>query len=101
MESLIKEKLNEIELRENCRILLAVESGSRAWGFATPDSNYDVRFIYVRSRDSYERASRKLYSSLWKIACYHSPIIEDSGRDGLHDSGSFLQSSCFWFLTVL
>lgn len=58
MESLIKEKLNEIELRENCRILLEVESGSRAWGFASPDSDYDVRFIYVRSRDSYLKLNR-------------------------------------------
>lgn len=51
MEALIKEKLKEIELRENCRILLAVESGSRAWG--PPDSDYDVRFIYVRPKESY------------------------------------------------
>lgn len=42
MEALIQEKLHEIEKRENCRILLAVESGSRAWGFASPDSDYDV-----------------------------------------------------------
>lgn len=52
MEALIKEKLLEIEQCENCRILLAVESGSRAWGFASPDSDYDVRFIYVRDKDS-------------------------------------------------
>lgn len=55
MEGLIKEKLNEIEQRENCRILLAVESGSRAWGFASPDSDYDVRFIYVRPKENYLR----------------------------------------------
>lgn len=48
MEELIQEKLREIESKENCRILLAVESGSRAWGFASPDSDYDVRFVYVR-----------------------------------------------------
>lgn len=53
MVELIQEKLNEIEQRENCRILLAVESGSRAWGFASPDSDYDVRFIYVRPKESY------------------------------------------------
>lgn len=58
MEAFIKEKLKEIKLRENCRILLAVESGSRAWGFASPDSDYDVRFIYVRPRDSYLKLNR-------------------------------------------
>lgn len=57
MEALIQEKLHEIEKRENCRILLAVESGSRAWGFASPDSDYDVRFIYVRDRESYQAES--------------------------------------------
>lgn len=58
MVELIKEKLNEIEKGENCRILLAVESGSRAWGFASPDSDYDVRFIYVRPRESYLKLER-------------------------------------------
>lgn len=53
MEELIREKLCEVERQENCRILLAVESGSRAWGFASPDSDYDVRFIYVRPKESY------------------------------------------------
>ena len=55
MRELILKKLNELEDRENVRILLAVESGSRAWGFASPDSDYDVRFIYVRNRDDYLR----------------------------------------------
>ncbi len=35
MKELIQEKLREIEQHEECRILLAVESGSRAWGFAS------------------------------------------------------------------
>ncbi|MCI8288080.1 MAG: nucleotidyltransferase domain-containing protein, partial [Lachnospiraceae bacterium] len=47
IEQEINDKLNEIEEREEVRILHAVESGSRAWGFASPDSDYDVRFVYV------------------------------------------------------
>ena len=58
MKELIQEKLREIEQREECRILLAVESGSRAWGLASPDSDYDVRFIYVRPEKAYLRLDR-------------------------------------------
>ena len=49
----IKEKLSQIEERENIRIIYACESGSRAWGFASPDSDYDVRFIFVRPVQDY------------------------------------------------
>ncbi len=41
----IKERLKEIEAEHNVEILYAVESGSRAWGLASQDSDYDVRFI--------------------------------------------------------
>ena len=47
-ERLIKSRLTEIEASENVTVLLAVESGSRAWGFASKDSDFDVRFIYAR-----------------------------------------------------
>lgn len=53
MRDLIIQKLKEIEQNENIRILHAVESGSRAWGFPSPDSDYDVRFIYIRSPEFY------------------------------------------------
>jgi len=46
-------ELKDIESTENVRIILAVESGSRAWRFPSPDSDYDVRFIYLRPRDDY------------------------------------------------
>lgn len=55
MLALIMKKLAEIEEKENVRILFAAESGSRAWGFASPDSDYDVRFIYVRKQEDYVR----------------------------------------------
>lgn len=42
-------KLNEIEKRENITVLLAVETGSRAWGHANKNSDYDIRFIYKRN----------------------------------------------------
>ncbi|RYD82360.1 MAG: nucleotidyltransferase domain-containing protein [Sphingobacteriales bacterium] len=45
--------LKAIEQRENIRILYCCESGSRAWGFASNDSDYDVRFIYVHPQDWY------------------------------------------------
>ncbi|MBR4880800.1 MAG: nucleotidyltransferase domain-containing protein, partial [Clostridia bacterium] len=53
MRDIILEKLKEIEEKENIRILHCIESGSRAWGFASPDSDYDVRFIYVRKPEFY------------------------------------------------
>lgn len=58
MKQIILQKLKEIERRENIKILYAAESGSRAWGFASPDSDYDVRFIYVRQPQNYLKIVR-------------------------------------------
>lgn len=55
MREKIQTQLRRIEEKEHIKILLAVESGSRAWGFASPDSDYDVRFIYVRRIEDYLR----------------------------------------------
>lgn len=49
----IMHRLALTERDEGVRILLAIESGSRAWGFASPNSDFDVRFIYVRPADWY------------------------------------------------
>lgn len=43
----IDARLSAIEAKYGVRVLYACESGSRGWGFASPDSDYDVRFIYV------------------------------------------------------
>lgn len=47
--------LAAVEREHAVRLLFAAESGSRAWGFASPDSDYDVRFVYVHARDWYLR----------------------------------------------
>ncbi|MDU0205316.1 MULTISPECIES: nucleotidyltransferase domain-containing protein [Paenibacillus] len=51
--SKIQTELKQIEQEEGVRILYACESGSRAWGFPSKDSDYDVRFIYVRPVEWY------------------------------------------------
>jgi len=50
---IIQKKLPEIETGHNVKILYALESGSRAWGFESTDSDYDVRFIYVHNKNWY------------------------------------------------
>lgn len=53
MMVLVPEKLREIEKKYGVEVLWAVESGSRAWGFESPDSDFDVRFIYKRRAQDY------------------------------------------------
>ena len=55
MMTLVPQKLAEIEKAYNVTVLYAAESGSRAWGFASTDSDFDVRFIYKRAKDDYLR----------------------------------------------
>lgn len=49
----IQNQICDLAARNDVQILLAIESGSRAWGFPSEDSDYDVRFIYVRPREDY------------------------------------------------
>ncbi|WP_373817950.1 DNA polymerase beta superfamily protein [Glaesserella sp.] len=53
MKDEIQQKLNQINQSEHIHFLLAVESGSRAWGFPSPDSDYDVRAIFIRPQQDY------------------------------------------------
>ena len=53
MNSRVHEELSRIESQHKVHILLAIESGSRAWGFPSPDSDYDVRFIYTHDQGWY------------------------------------------------
>ena len=53
MKDEILSALKQLETQHGCRFLFAAESGSRAWGFASPDSDYDVRAIYVNPLEWY------------------------------------------------
>ncbi len=53
MKNVITEKLKQIEIDHDVQILWAIESGSRSWGFESPDSDYDVRFIYINRPEWY------------------------------------------------
>src|SRR5258708_31381471 len=49
----VRDALAQVEAERHVRVLFACESGSRAWGFASRDGDYDVRFLYVHRRDWY------------------------------------------------
>ena len=69
----IAERLQKMESKYDVRILLAVESGSRAWGFASKDSDYDVRFVYVHRKE-------------WYLSLVEGrDVIEELDSDGVMD----------------
>lgn len=59
MKDKITVALEQLEKEHNIKILWACETGSRAWGFPSPDSDYDVRFIYVHQPDWYLSLNEK------------------------------------------
>lgn len=73
----ILDKLTEIEKKENVRVLHAVESGSRAWGVESPDSDYDVRFVYVRQREDYLSLQEKRGVIEWQL----DEVLDINGWD--------------------
>nr|WP_083332769.1 nucleotidyltransferase domain-containing protein [Hyphomonas sp. Mor2] len=52
-EAVIQSRLSDIERDHDVRFLFAIESGSRAWGFPSPDSDFDVRFVYAHNPSWY------------------------------------------------
>src|SRR5256712_12329607 len=81
MKQRVLHELDRIERQHKIRNLLAVESGSTAWGFASPDSDYDVRFIYAHERD-------------WYLSIFEDrDVIEKMLPDGLDVNGWDLRKS--------
>jgi predicted nucleotidyltransferase len=81
MELTIRQALQRIADTEHLRVLYAVESGSRGWGFASADSDWDVRFIYVRPPEWYLSIQRR------------RDVLEFPLREGLDISGWDLQKA--------
>lgn len=67
VQEIVPAKLTEIEEQAHVRILHCVESGSRAWGFASPDSDYDVRFVYIRPLEEYLRLDKTRDVIEWQL----------------------------------
>jgi len=59
MRDTILSRLDQIETQHGVKILYACESGSRAWGFPSTDSDYDVRFLYVHPAEWYLSVDEK------------------------------------------
>jgi predicted nucleotidyltransferase len=83
----ILERLSGLETAEVVRVCFAVESGSRAWNFASVDSDFDVRFLYVRSRDWYFSINVER----------RRDVIELPINDALDISGWDLRKACQLF----
>lgn len=77
INGVILQKISEIEEKENVRILHCVESGSRAWGFASPDSDYDVRFVYVRKPEFYLKLEKTSDVIEWQL----DEVLDINGWD--------------------
>lgn len=73
----IVERLGKVEREHDVRILFAIESGSRAWGFSSPNSDYDVRFIYMRDPSWYQAVDLEERRDVIEY-----PIVDDIDLNG-------------------
>ena len=77
MEQEIKEHIELLAKKENIKILFAIESGSRAWGCPSPDSDYDVRIIYAHPKRKYLSIDDPNES----IDYFHGKLLDINGWD--------------------
>ena len=73
----IQRRLRNVEVEHDVRILFAIESGSRAWGFASLNSDYDVRFIYAREPKWYQAVDLEERRDVIEY-----PIVDDIDLNG-------------------
>ncbi|HOD01007.1 MAG TPA: nucleotidyltransferase domain-containing protein [Myxococcota bacterium] len=76
IRAVIMDRLSAIESEHGVRILFACESGSRGWGFASPDSENDVRFIYVHPVE-------------WYLSLSPGPDVIELPVDQVYDIGGW------------
>jgi predicted nucleotidyltransferase len=81
VRKIIQKHLQDIEAEKDVRIVYACESGSRAWGFASADSDYDVRFIYVHPVDWYLSVNLESKSDVIECARPDGDLLDVSGWD--------------------
>lgn len=97
MESVIKKKLQEIEEWEKVKIIMAIESGSRVWNFGSPDSKYNVKFLYLRDQKEYFRLDEHKEVIEWNFN--DTLVIEGwdfkKALNLLHSSDPSLYEWCF------
>lgn len=94
----IKEKVNKIlktiEEHHNVRIIYAAESGSRAWGFNSKDSDYDIRFFYVSTQEYYNTIYPINYSK-FTLDKNSSKVISNINDDTLDFVGHDVKKALY------
>lgn len=92
MRETIINYLRSIEKEFNVKVLFAVESGSRAWGFASADSDYDARFIYYSRLEAY-LGINPVNEVIEKMIKDKEPLIDIVGWDLRKFATLFLKSN--------
>ncbi len=77
MRKEILKYLEDLEIKEGIKILLAVESGSRAWGCPSPDSDYDVRIMFIRPKESY----LSIVKPIEDLNIFYGELLDINGWD--------------------
>ncbi|MBT7902545.1 hypothetical protein HN587_01690 [Candidatus Woesearchaeota archaeon] len=87
MKEEIKKLCARIEKEQNVKILFAIENGSRVWGMSSKDSDYDVRFVFVRPVDEYVQINKPgdviqaAFDSKFEKCPVEGSLIDMSGFD--------------------